>query len=277
MSEKRSSREAYFKRLLENCGTEEQKRKYIEESYKVALDTRKFEIDMYWKRATYFWAFIAAIFVAYFTAINRETSQSITLLATSLSLMGFFFSVGWHMVARGSKVWQENWEMHIGYLEDEIHGPLFKTFKIPKTENAYYHFSSEYPFSVSKVNQVLSLYTCLFWLSLFTYSLYILFPQKIKDFITQSLAIDINTIHLIFYLAAIILFIVLLLYGFVKIIKYSKSFQVGDLKNSEGLKKEKGKNSFQSFYYVKRGSLESIINNHNSVTPSSDDKTDKHS
>lgn len=27
------------------------------------LDIRKFEIEMYWKRATYFWTFIGAVFV----------------------------------------------------------------------------------------------------------------------------------------------------------------------------------------------------------------------
>jgi hypothetical protein len=30
-----------------------------------ALDIRKFEIELYWKRATYFWTFIGATFAAY--------------------------------------------------------------------------------------------------------------------------------------------------------------------------------------------------------------------
>ena len=29
---------------------------------KQVLDIRKFEIELYWKRATYFWTFIAAMF-----------------------------------------------------------------------------------------------------------------------------------------------------------------------------------------------------------------------
>lgn len=36
------------------------------EALKMALDTRKFEIELYWKRATYFWAFIALAFGAFF-------------------------------------------------------------------------------------------------------------------------------------------------------------------------------------------------------------------
>ena len=36
----------------------------------IALDIRKFEIDLYWKRAAYFWTFIAAAFGAYFLMFN---------------------------------------------------------------------------------------------------------------------------------------------------------------------------------------------------------------
>lgn len=36
----------------------------------LALDIRKFEIDLYWKRATYFWAFIAAAFAGYALTYN---------------------------------------------------------------------------------------------------------------------------------------------------------------------------------------------------------------
>jgi hypothetical protein len=32
----------------------------------LAHDIRKFEIDLYWKRATYFWAFIAVAFAGFF-------------------------------------------------------------------------------------------------------------------------------------------------------------------------------------------------------------------
>src|SRR5258706_16354530 len=40
-----------------------------------ALDIRKFEIDLYWRRATYFWAFIAAAFAAYAAV---QSAQSLT-------------------------------------------------------------------------------------------------------------------------------------------------------------------------------------------------------
>ena len=37
-----------------------------------ALDIRKFEIELYWKRATYYWAFIAAAFAGY--ALTYKTA-----------------------------------------------------------------------------------------------------------------------------------------------------------------------------------------------------------
>ena len=33
----------------------------------VAIENRRFEIELYWKRATYYWALIAAVFIGYFT------------------------------------------------------------------------------------------------------------------------------------------------------------------------------------------------------------------
>ena len=48
--------------------------KALEEALKIALDTRKFEIELYWKRASYFWLFIGAVFVAYFSTLKSDSS-----------------------------------------------------------------------------------------------------------------------------------------------------------------------------------------------------------
>ena len=42
----------------------------IKKALEIAWNTRDFEISMYWKRATYYWAFITSIFVAYFHILN---------------------------------------------------------------------------------------------------------------------------------------------------------------------------------------------------------------
>ena len=42
------------------------------EALKQALDIRKFEIDLYWRRANYFWTFIGAAFVGYSVAQDLD-------------------------------------------------------------------------------------------------------------------------------------------------------------------------------------------------------------
>src|SRR6267378_6754839 len=82
------------------------------EALERALDIRKFEIDLYWKRATYFWTFIAAT-LAGFVAVQASSSGNKTDLSVLLSNLGFVLSFGSLCVNRGSKFWQENWEYHV--------------------------------------------------------------------------------------------------------------------------------------------------------------------
>lgn len=63
-----------------------------EKAYERACDTRKFEIELYWKRATYFWAFITTIYVAYYHVLvyvyDKEYDHFPLLI---LSGLGLFF------------------------------------------------------------------------------------------------------------------------------------------------------------------------------------------
>lgn len=161
-------KEEYLAHITRYCTTDKEKKSIIKEAYNVALDTRKFEIDLYWKRATYFWGFLVAIFAAYFLVYTRGGSKSILLIL--LSLLGILTSVGWYFVNRGSKVWQENWEKHISFLEDDINGPLFKTIIVPNLK--FYNLIEGYPNSVSKVNMLLSLLIVCFWFSIFIFSIF---------------------------------------------------------------------------------------------------------
>ncbi len=141
------------------------------EALEHALDIRKFEIDLYWKRATYFWTFIAATLAGY-AAIHASTpSKPNTDLLVVLSCLGIVFSFGWFCVNRGSKQWQENWENHVDMLEDETIGPLYKTILKRPPSNSFSEHVSEFmtgpsPFSVSKINQIISLYVTVLWLFL---------------------------------------------------------------------------------------------------------------
>lgn len=96
------------------------------EAYKMAIDTRKFEIELYWKRATYFWAFIAVTFAGYGLVYRLPTADR-GFLDFFLACFGFILSFSWFFANRGSKQWQENWEHHVDHLEDKVTGPLYKT------------------------------------------------------------------------------------------------------------------------------------------------------
>jgi len=149
------------KYIYDNLFSDIEKRK---EALKVAMEIRKFEIYLYWKRATYFWAFIAVTFAGYFALLGSTIgSQNIDILFL-LNCLGLAFSVAWFFVNKGSKFWQENWEKHIDMLEDEITGPLYKT-TVNNSYNWYSH-KSPYSYSVSKVNQLLSLFTVVIWILL---------------------------------------------------------------------------------------------------------------
>jgi hypothetical protein len=140
---------------------------------KTALDTRKFEIELYWKRATYFWAFIVASLTAYFVLLNSSNFSKISGFTIVISAIGFFFSLGWYFVNRGSKHWQENWEQHVAFLEVEFQGPLFGYVKNPK--DPFSKLFKGYPFSVSKINQILSIIMTVFWFGTFVFSIFLSF------------------------------------------------------------------------------------------------------
>lgn len=104
------------------------------EALKQALDIRKFEIELYWKRATYFWGFLIVIFAGYFAVLGSDTIGETSKLNMLLiiSCIGFLFSAGWFLVNKGSKYWLNNWEKHVDNLEDEIMGPLYKSYLVQK-------------------------------------------------------------------------------------------------------------------------------------------------
>jgi hypothetical protein len=151
------------------------------EALKYALEIRSFEIDLYWKRATYFWAFIGATLAGY-GAVQASSIPAKIDLSVALSCLGLVFSFGWFCVNKGSKQWQENWENHVDLLEDDIVGPLYKivlTRPKPPTfkQRAKRCVAGPGSFSVSKINQIISLFVTVLWLFLLWLSL----PSFSKD------------------------------------------------------------------------------------------------
>jgi hypothetical protein len=126
-----------------------------------ALDIRKFEIELYWKRAVYFWTFIAAAFAGYFALAKDGQFDSIYVV----TCLGFLFSLSWYCVNRGSSAWQRNWEAHVDLLEDEIMGPLHKTV-INRRTYKLHRLTEPFAFSPSRINNILSFSVTLVWLLL---------------------------------------------------------------------------------------------------------------
>jgi len=140
-----------------------------------AEEIRRFEIELYWRRASYFWTVLTAIFAAYFIVIEISSVPQRYMYAGFLSSIGLVLSCCWYLVNRASKYWQENWENHIELLEDKIQGPLYKTTLERPGENKGKTnldsvFLSPVSFSVSKINAFISLFITICWFILWFYA-----------------------------------------------------------------------------------------------------------
>lgn len=102
--------------------------------YKAALDRahelRRFEIENYWRRSTYFWGFQLAALAALAVARQSGTIDPIVLMI--VAILGMATAYTGYLTAQGSKFWQRNWEGHVDLLENEVEGLLHKTVLVRK-------------------------------------------------------------------------------------------------------------------------------------------------
>lgn len=142
-----------------------QEKNQLAEARKAALsrahEIRKFEIELYWKRAAHFWLLQAAVFAAIGLSWRGFLDGSSPLIPIALAALGTVTAFAGYLSAKGSKFWQENWEYHIDMLEDEFEGRLHKTAYVGKDGVSW---------SVSGINSRLAMCFFVFWLlvSLFT-------------------------------------------------------------------------------------------------------------
>jgi hypothetical protein len=87
------------------------------EIYKMTLNTRNLEINLFWQRCNYFLILNSALAYAYVTVVDKH-------LALPITVLGFIVCVFWYRVALGSKYWQEHWEAKIEEVERsfKVHG-----------------------------------------------------------------------------------------------------------------------------------------------------------
>ncbi|HEU4790166.1 MAG TPA: hypothetical protein VFS71_10800 [Flavobacterium sp.] len=127
------------------------KKEDIENTYKKAWEAKNFEIEHYWKRANYFWAFQVASFAGYFTFISSKGYENNKPVLYFIVCIGLITCLAWTFINSGSKTWQRHWEIHVDMLENEITGPLYKIVTSPKT------------YSVSKINEIVSRFIVTIW------------------------------------------------------------------------------------------------------------------
>ena len=89
--------------------------------YKVALDTRNFEINLFWQRSNYFLALNTALAIGFF---NLHDSRKYSL---TLAILGTVVSILWYRANIGSKFWQSRWENRLKIVEEQI-APELKFF-----------------------------------------------------------------------------------------------------------------------------------------------------
>ncbi|MBR5033486.1 MAG: hypothetical protein IKX70_07450 [Treponema sp.] len=149
-----TKKEDYLKLFPDDDRNENEKIRYT--ALKEAQEIRKFEIDLYWRRTGFFWAFITIIYTALFAVlckyVENKAYNFLVPIITTLSGLGFFFSVAWHMVNKGSKFWQKNWEEHVSLLEKTEIGPLYDVYLNPQKTGSRLNPTKEFDFSVTKIN-----------------------------------------------------------------------------------------------------------------------------
>lgn len=135
-----------------------------------AHEIRKFEIDLYWRRTAYFWTLTAAVFIGFFTIQASEGLDGghKKVLSVIVGNLGFVFSFGWFLINRGSKFWQQNWEAHVDMLEADLKVALYRSVAIRKEPESWLVGSK--PYSVSKINQIISFYVTVIWGGLLVWS-----------------------------------------------------------------------------------------------------------
>jgi hypothetical protein len=96
------------------------------DAYKAALETRNFEIGLFWQRSNYFLVLNTAIGTGFFAIKNEK-------FAVLLGSLGIASSLLWLCLNLGSKFWQSRWEQQ---LEDQekLLLPFEGFFAVPKAD-----------------------------------------------------------------------------------------------------------------------------------------------
>lgn len=151
----------YLVPFLEKVGSTPKDTLKLEKALERAHTIRMFEIELFWKRATFFWTLLGATIIVFGAVISAKDLDSLHrwLLLTAISLTGLISASILLFANKGSKFWQRNWEYHVDLLEEEITGPLYKTVLSKEDTRCFqlWNSRSAVPFSVSTLANILAI------------------------------------------------------------------------------------------------------------------------
>lgn len=167
-------------------------------------ELRSFELDLYWKRATYFWGFIIAIFTAYFITFDKDYDSLNKNYRLIINGVGIIFSIAYYLVNKGSTYWAGHWERMIDSFEKINKTPLYL---INQKEDNPEQLLSSYPYSVSRINNFISLFLICIWTFLYINQLYTTYYTILNGNILCVSDYRQILITIIFIIVAIFLFL----------------------------------------------------------------------
>jgi hypothetical protein len=100
------------------------------ETYRVALQARNLEINLFWQRSNYFLVLNTAIAIGFFSRSKHDIYELM------LSLVGALVAFLWIRVNLGSKFWQARWERRLHISEETWHQGLDLFSASPETIKA---------------------------------------------------------------------------------------------------------------------------------------------
>jgi hypothetical protein len=164
--------------------------------FEVSLQTRNFEIELFWKRSLFFWGFIASAFIGFANLYDKNIYLSIII-----ANFGFICSLCWTLVNRGSKFWQENWESKVADKKINKYSELFTT--IEPIQKKFFLLQAR-KYSVSKLAIGLSDYVVILWAGIIIFAIFFN-----KDF----LSLHVELITCAFSIFTIIYGIYMIIFG----------------------------------------------------------------
>lgn len=174
--------------------------------YEKAIEGRNFHYQNYNTWVNYYSIFNGALFVGYYSLLQKETSILLALIA----LLGFISAICWHSTVKGHYIWMISWinivhnyEEELNKIIDEINNKpnnasekiekynVYSVYTRPKKE---FHMKN---ISTQKMTSTFTFIVCIAWGILLGHSLFYLFGRitffnnltVMKIFISSSLVL----------------------------------------------------------------------------------------